>query len=160
MAKLELRGCPEIAFSSGRSRSPTHPGLPKGPFLGGPRVEVADGRHSRLKTEFRDSLSDESGAMGGSCAGSEVLPVDVPGVPLRGCPEIAKSGCWQPIEVPHPVAKTLQKQGFFQILWLWPETARIGENGFSGQPLRCEWRSDRSADAWKFHRSVVCVRAK
>ena len=55
---------------------------------------------------------------------------------LRGCPEIAKSGCWQPTEVPHPVAKTLQKQGVSEILWRQAGTARIGENGFSGQPLR------------------------
>jgi|GEM_PF-2659131 len=35
----------------------------------------------------------------------------IPGQPLRGCPGIAKSGCWQPTEAAHPVLKTLPKQG-------------------------------------------------
>ena len=53
--------------------------------------------------------------------------------PQRGSPEIAESGCGQPTEAAHPAAKSLQKHEFSEIIWLQPGTARIGQNGFSGQ---------------------------
>jgi hypothetical protein len=45
-------------------------------------------------------------------------------------------GVGQPAEAAHPVPKTLPKPGFSGIIWLPTGTARIGHNGFSGQPLR------------------------
>jgi len=67
---------------------------------------------------------------------------DTPQRRSRNCP----IWVWQLTEDGHSVAKTLPKQGVSDILWLQAGSARIGENGLSGQPLRrpeclrCTWK--------------------
>jgi hypothetical protein len=58
--------------------------------------------------------------------GSSQAKNGIAGQPFKGCPEMAKSGCWQPTEAPHPVPKTLQKQGVSEIIGFQAGTVRIG----------------------------------